>query len=431
MNTAAIAILFISFFGLIFSGMHVAFAIGFSAILTSVYLGIPLETFVQNVVKGINVFALMAVPFFILAGEIMSQGGITKRLVAFANAIVGWFRGGLAMVNIVASMFFGGISGSAAADTASIGSILIPIMKKEGYDDDFSTAVTVSSSVQGILVPPSHNMVIFSLAAGGVSIGRLFLAGFAPGIGLGLLLMLYSFVVSRLRGYPKGESFNPLVVLKRGLNALWGIGTVLIVVFGVVLGIFTATESAAIAVFYSLIVAILVYRELRPRDVPRVLKRTIQTLSAIMILVGSATAFGWLIAYLEIPSAVANLLLSISSNRVVLLIIINVLLLVLGTFLNMVSIILITTPILLPVVTSLGINPVHFGVIMILNLGIGLLTPPVGTVLFIGTAVSGVSIERLSRALVPFYIVMVLMLMLVTYIPSIVMFLPDAIMPLP
>ncbi len=428
-DVAAVVVLFGSFVVLIACGMHIAFALGVSSVFTFIYLGLPLEQVAQNMVRGINVFALMAVPFFIVAGEVMGQGGISRRLIQFSNSIVGWFRGGLAMVNVVASMFFGGISGSAAADTASIGSILIPIMKEEGYEDDFSAGITVASSIQGILIPPSHNMVIFSLAAGGVSIGRLFLAGFAPGLLLGVALMIYSFVIARKRGYPKGDAFSLLNILKSAFSSIWGLGTVVIVVVGVVGGAFTATESAAIAVLYSLIIAVFVYRELPPKRIKTVLSRTIQTLSAIMILVGSATAFGWLITYLEIPVAVTNFLLGLSTNKYIIFLIINVLLLFLGTFLNMVSIILILTPILLPVVTTLGMDPVHFGVVMILNLGIGLITPPVGTVMFIGSAVSGVSVERLTRALVPFYIVMVITLLVVTFVPDFVMFLPNWFMP--
>ena len=425
----AIALLLGIFTALILLGTHIAFAIGISTIVTTMYLGISLQTIAQNMVKGVNVFSLMAVPFFILAGEIMGAGGISRRLITLSNALVGWLRGGLAMVNIVASMFFGGISGSAAADTSSLGSILIPIMKENGYDGEFSTAVTMASSVQGILIPPSHNMVIYALAAGSVSIGRLFLAGLVPGILLGVALMIYSYYVSVKRDYPVGDKFNLKVALKATWDALLGLGTVLIVVIGVISGVFTATESAAIACIYAFIITFFVYREIPMSEMWNILGKSIKTLSVVMILTGTATAFGWLVAYLQIPAIITNAILGISQNKYIIMLIINILLLLLGTSINMVSIILILTPILLPVVTSIGIDPVHFGVIMILNLGIGLLTPPVGTVLFIGSAISGIKIETLSKAMIPFYIVMIIVLLIITYIPQVVMFLPNLLMP--
>lgn len=429
-DTTAIMLLLGSFVFLIFAGIDIAFSIGLATLLTTLYLGLPVETIVQNMVKGMNVFSLMAVPFFILAGEIMGSGGISNRMVSMSRAFIGWLRGGLAMVNIMASMFFGGISGSAAADTSAIGSMMIPMMEKDGYDGDFATSVTLSSSVQGILIPPSHNMVIYALAAGSVSIGRLFLGGMVPGILLGVALMVYSYLVSLKRGYPVSASFNLIRAIKAFATSVWGLGTVLIVVVGVLSGIFTATESAAIAVFYSLLVSLFIYKEMKFKDIPGVLYRSVKTLSIVMILVGTATAFGWMVSFLQIPELLTKAIFTISSNRIVVLIIINLLLLFLGTILNMVSIILIMTPILLPIVQSVGVDPVHFGVIMILNLGIGLITPPVGTVLFIGSAVSGISIEKLSRALLPFYCVMILVLILVTYIPNIVMFFPNLLMPL-
>lgn len=419
-----------TFFGLIILGFQIAFAIGISTIITTLYLGIPLQSVFLMMVKGINIFALMAVPFFILAGEIMGTGGISKRLIQLAAALVGWLRGSLAMINVVASMFFGGISGSAAADTSSLGVILIPMMKDEGYDGEFATTITMASSIQGILIPPSHNMVIYAVAAGGVSIGRLFLAGMIPGILLGVALMIYCYFVSVKRDYPKGKRFNLIVALKAIWKSALGLGTVLIVVVGVVSGIFTPTESAAIAVVYAFIITFFVYKEIPLSAMGDILSRSIKTLSRIMILTGTATAFGWLIAYLQISNFIVNTLLGISESKIVIMIIINIVLLILGCIVNMVSIILILTPILLPVVTSLGISPEHFGVIMILNLGIGLLTPPVGTVLFIGSAISNIKIEILSRAMLPFYIVMVIVLILVTYVPQISMFIPNYFMPL-
>lgn len=305
----AIALLLGVFTGLILLGTQIAFAIGISTIVTTMYLGISLQTIAQNMVKGVNVFSLMAVPFFILAGEIMGAGGISRRLITLSNALVGWLRGGLAMVNIVASMFFGGISGSAAADTSSLGSILIPIMKENGYDGEFSTAVTMASSVQGILIPPSHNMVIYALAAGSVSIGRLFLAGLTPGILLGIALMIYSYYVSLKRDYPVGDKFDLKVALKATWDAILGLGTVLIVVIGVISGIFTATESAAIACIYAFIITFFVYREIPISEMWNILGKSIKTLSVVMILTGTATAFGWLVAYLQIPALITNAIL--------------------------------------------------------------------------------------------------------------------------
>ena len=426
----AIALFLGSFFLLIIIGHHIAFAIGISTVLTTLYLGIPLQTIAQNMVKGVNSFSLLAVPFFILAGEIMSVGGISRRLVNLANALVGWMRGGLAMVNVVDSMFFGGISGSAAADVSSLGSIMIPVMEEQGYDKEFATSITVTSAIQGILIPPSHNMVIYALAAGGVSIGRLFLGGMVPGIVLGIALAIYCYYVSVKRNYPVGDRFSIKNALKAIREASWGLVTVIIIVGGVITGIFTATESAAIAVLYALFVSIFVYKEMRLSDLGGVLTRTIKTLSVFMLLIGTATAFGWLMAYLEIPTMLTNAIINVSDNPVIIMLVINLLLLILGMILNMVSIIVIITPILLPIVQTLGIDPVHFGVIMILNLGIGLITPPVGTVLFLGSAIGKVSIEKLSRALLPFYCVMVIVLMMITFIPELTMFVPNWLMPL-
>ncbi len=407
----------------------IAYAIGISTIVTILYLGLPLQQVVQNMVGGVNKFTLMAVPFFILAGEIMGAGGISNRLIKFSNALVGWLRGGLAMVNILASMFFGGISGSSAADTASIGSILIPMMKKQGYDSEFSTNVTMASSVQGILIPPSHNMVIYAMVAGGVSIGRLFLAGMIPGIILGIALMIYSLFVSIKRKYPKGDPWSWKNVGISFYQSFLGLFTVVIVVVGVVGGIFTATESAAIAVVYAFIVTFFVYKEIPLSEFWNVLTRALKTLSIVLILISCSTAFGWVLTYLKIPALVAEAILSITHNKILVLIMLNFMLLVLGMLMDMASIILIASPILLPVVMQIGIDPVHFGVILVLNLGIGLITPPVGSTLFIGSAISGVKIERLSKTMLPFYAVMILVLILITYFPAVVMTIPDLILP--
>jgi len=427
-TTIAVWILVVSFGLLMVLRTPIAISIGIATVATTLYLGIPLQVVAQNMVRGLNVFALLAVPFFILAGEIMGAGGISDRLIAMSNAIVGWMRGGLAMVNILASMFFGGISGSSAADTSSIGSILIPIMKKDGYDADFATTVTMASSVQGVLIPPSHNMVIYSLVAGGVSIGQLFLAGMIPGIVLGIALMIFSYIVAVKRNYPKGKPFNLGEVIRTTYRSIFGLGTVLIVVIGVISGVFTATESAAIAAIYAFIVTFFVYREIPFSEFGPILSRSLKTLAIVMILISTSTAFGWLLTYLRVPKMVADAILSVSTNKIIVLMIINGILLLLGMLMDMSSIILVATPILLPVAILVGVDPVHFGVIMVLNLGIGLLTPPVGSTLFIGSAISGVKIEVLTKAMLPFYAVMIGVLLLITYVPSIVLFLPRVFM---
>ncbi len=427
-NVPAVVLLIGSFLVMIALRMPIVFAIGLSSIATTFYLGLPLQMVAQNMVKGLNVFVLLAVPFFILAGDIMASGGIADKLVAFANPLVGWMRGGLAMVNILASMFFGGISGSSAADTTAIGSLLIPMMKKKGYDEAFATSVTITGSVQGILIPPSHNMVIYALAAGGVSIGSLFLAGLVPGVLLGVALMVYSYIVSRVKNYPVGDKFSVKALLRNLWSAGLGLGTVLIVVVGVIAGIFTATESAAIACAYAFIITFFVYRQIPLSEIVPILTRSMKTLGIVMILIGTSTAFGWLLAYLKVPALIAQGIFAFSQNPVVVLLIINIFLLFMGTLMDMSSLILITTPILLPIAKQIGVDPVHFGVIMILNLGIGLLTPPVGSTLFLGSAISGVSIERITKASLPFFGVMLLVLALVTYVPSVVMFVPKLLM---
>ena len=429
MNDPAILVLLISFFSLVFLGLHVAFAMLTSAVLTTLYLGFPLLLVGQNIIDGINSFAFLSIPFFILAGQIMSHGGISERLVKLSDALVGWMRGGLAMVNILASMFFGGISGSASADTASLGSILIPVMRQKGYDGEFAASTTLASSIQGLLVPPSHNMVIFALAVGGVSIGRLFLGGLAPGVFLGIVLMIFSYFLAIIRKYPKGESFSIRNLLKAVRHSILGLGTVLIVVFGVVTGVFTTTESAAVAVVYSFFITFFVYREIPLSNLWNILGETVRTLSMVMILIASAGAFGWCIAFLRLPTILADTILGLTSNRVIALLLINALLLLLGTMMGMASIIVIMAPILLPIAVHFGMDPVQFGIIMILNCGIGLLTPPVGGVLFVGSAVSRIKVETLSRAMLPFYAVMIIVLLCITFIPQITMFLPNLLMP--
>ena len=425
MNTTAIAILLCSFFLLILLGLHVAYAMIAASILTILYLKLPLTIVINTMVDGIDGFTFLSIPFFILAGEIMAQGGISDRLIELSSAMVGWMRGGLAMVNIVASMFFGGISGSATADTASLGSILIPMMEKDGYDGEFSTAVTMASSVQGLLIPPSHNMIIYAMAAGGLSISGLFMGGLVPGIFLGLVLMVFCYVLARKRNYPKGNGFNVRRLLVAIKHSALGLMTVIIVVIGVITGIFTATESAAIASIYAFIITFFVYKEIPLREFSTILKNCLKTLASVLLLIATAGTFGFLVAYLKIPMFIANALLGMTTSKVIIFLLVNLILLMLGMIMGMASIIVIMTPILLPIVTQLGMDPIQFGAIMILNCGIGLITPPVGGVLFVGSGISGIKIEKLVKEMLPFYAVMIGVLLVITFVPQIVMFIPN------
>ena len=421
----AIAIMLGSFIILLMLRMPISFTLGISSALTALYLNIPLATVFQRMVSGVQAFSLLAIPFFILAGEIMGQGGISRRLIALANACVGWMRGGLAQVNILASMFFGGISGSAVADTSSIGSILIPMMTDSGYDKDFSVAVTVTSSCQGVMIPPSHNMILFAMAAGGgVSIGQLFMGGLIPGIILGIALMIMTAIIARKRNYPKGRVLSVKEIWKVTKDALLGLMTCIIIVGGVIFGWFTATESAAVAVVYAFIITFFVYREIPLRQFGYILRKSLRTIAMVMALIATASMFGWLLAYLKIPAMVTTALLGISTNKVVILLLINVMCLILGCIMDMGPLILILTPILLPVATQLGMEPVQFGAMLILNLAIGLCTPPVGAALFAGCSIGRIKIEHATKACLPFYAMMILVLMLVTFVQPISMFVP-------
>ncbi|MFP4331318.1 MAG: TRAP transporter large permease [Spirochaetaceae bacterium] len=407
----------------------VTFSLAASSILTAFFLEIPMMAIVQRMVQGVRVFSLLAIPFFILAGEMMGRGGISRRLIQFSNLIVGRVRGGLAQVNVLASMFFGGISGSAVADVSSIGTIMIPMMKKKGYDGDYSVAVTVTSACQGIIIPPSHNMIIYSLAAGGVSVGRLFLGGIIPGVMLGVALMILSYIIAVTRNYPKEQRYTLKEAITLTKDAILGLLTAVIIIGGVISGVFTATESAAIATVYAFIITFFVYREIPLREFRVILFASLRTLAMVMSLIAAASAFGWLLAFLQVPAKVTELLLSLTTNRVALLLLINLLLLLLGTIMDMAPLILITTPILFPVVVgALGMHPVQFGIMLMLNLGIGLATPPVGSALFVGCAVGKISIENATKAMLPFYGVMIVVLMLVTFVPDLVMFIPNLLM---
>ncbi|GFM49827.1 TRAP transporter large permease [Pseudomonas capsici] len=418
-----------SFIALILLGMPVAYALGLSALIGAWWIEIPFDALMIQVAGGVNKFSLLAIPFFVLAGAIMAEGGMSRRLVAFAGVLVGFVRGGLSLVNIVASTFFGAISGSSVADTASVGSVLIPEMERKGYPRDFSTAVTVSGSVQALLTPPSHNSVLYSLAAGGtVSIASLFMAGIMPGLLLSAVMMALCMVFARKRNYPKGEVIPLRQALKIAADALWGLMAMVIILGGILSGIFTATESAAVAVVWSFFVTMFIYRDYKWRDLPKLMHRAVRTISIVMILIGFAASFGYILTLMEIPMKITTAFLTLSDNRYVILMCINVMLLLLGTVMDMAPLILILTPILLPVITGIGVDPVHFGMIMLVNLGIGLITPPVGAVLFVGAAVGKVSIEATVKALLPFYLALFMVLMMVTYIPAISLWLPSVVL---
>ena len=426
-NTTAIAVLLVSFLIMILLRFQIAYAVALSSIFCLLYQGLPLTTVCQQMVKGISSFSLMAVPFFITMGCIMGTGGISEKLIALANSCVGWMTGGMAMVNIVASYFFGGISGSAAADTASLGTILIPMMVEEGYDDDFATAVTITSSCEGLLVPPSHNMVIYAMSAGGISVGSLFLAGYIPGALLAISLMVGSYIISKKRNYPKGEPFNFKKFIKQLGVSFWALAAIVIVVIGVVGGAFTATESAAIAVIYSLIVSLFIYKGIDLKGLWKTLEQCIDTLAIVLILISTSSIFGYCLTTLHVPDIAANAIIGLTRNPILIALLLNLILLVLGCIMDMAPIILIATPILLPIAQSIGINAIQFGIMIILNCGIGLLTPPVGAVLFIGSAVGKVKMEKVVKATLPFYLCMIIVLLLLTFIPEISMFLPNLI----
>ncbi|MCB4366635.1 TRAP transporter large permease [Hydrogenophaga taeniospiralis] len=414
-----------SFLVLILIGTPVAYAMGMAALIGAWWIEIPLDAVMIAVANGVNKFSLLAIPFFVLAGAIMAEGGMARRLVAFANVLVGFIQGGLSLVNILASTFFGAISGSSMADTASVGTVLIPEMEKKGYPRDFATAVTVSGSVQAILIPPSHNAVIYSLAAGGtVSIAALFIAGVLPGLLLGLTLAIMCLYMARKRNYPKGDVIPLRQALKICADALWGLATMIIILGGILSGVFTATESASIAVLWAFFVTMFIYRDYKWNELPKLVHRTVKTLSIVMILIAFAASFGYIMTLMQIPMKITAALTSLSDNRYVILALINGLLLVLGTLMDMAPLILILTPILLPVITSIGVDPVHFGMIMMVNLGIGLLTPPVGGVLFVGAAVAKLPMEQVVKALMPFFGALLLVLIAVTYIPALSLWLP-------
>ena len=410
-------------------GVPVAYALGLAAIFTALWIDLPLEAVMLKVSDGTDDFALLAIPFFILAGGIMAEGGMAERLVNLAKIFVGFIRGGLALVNILASTFFGCISGSSIADTASIGSVMIPQMIKNGYPRLFAVNVTISGSLQPLLIPPSHNAVIYSLAAGGtVSVAHLFIAGVIPGVLLGLSLMALCLIIAHRKNFPKGEVIPLRRALKIAVEAFWGLLTVVIIIGGILSGIFTPTESAAVACIYSFLVTMFIYRDYKWRDLPQLVGRVVRTVGMVMIMIGFSIAFGYMMAIMQVPAKVTAFFLTIADDKYTFLLLVNILLLVLGTFMDLAPMLLICTPIFLPVIKTFGIDPVHFGIIMILNLGIGLLTPPVGPTLVVGCAIGKVTMEAVSRSILPFYIPMLIVLALVTYIPALTLWLPRVLL---
>ena len=429
METFAGIVLIGGFAVLMLLKVPVSFAMLLSTLGSAALMGTNFSVMIRQMMDGANNFSLLSIPFFIVMGEFMGTGGISEKIVNLANLAVGRFRGGLAYVNVLDSMFFGGISGSAVADVSSLGSMVIPMMKKQGYDEDFAVGLTVVTSCQGVLIPPSHNMVIYALAAGGgVSIGTMFMAGAAPGIVLGLGIMVLCFFFAKRYNFPKGRAIPKNEWKKIIIDAILPMMTLVIIMVGTGAGVFTATESSAIACVYTIFLALFVFRSVKLKQIPQIIKNSLKTLAIVMTLLATAKAFAYMMTELRIPAAIADTLLSISTNRYVILLIINVLLLLLGCFMDMAPLITIMTPILLPVVTSVGVDPVHFGVIMIFNLAVGLCTPPVGSALFVGCAIGKTPIERTAKNMLPMYAVMVIVLLLVTYVPSIAMTLPRIVM---
>ena len=416
-------------FGCIAIGVPIAYALGLAALAAAWWIDLPPEAIMLQVSAGVTKFSMLTIPFFVLAGAIMAEGGMARRLVAFANALVGVFRlrGGLAVVDIVATTFLSGISGSAVADISAVGSVMIPQMEKAGYPRVFSTNVTMSASVQALLIPPSHNAVIYSLATGGtISILSLFLAGVMPGLLLGFSLVVLCLVIAYRNRYPTGEPVPPRAAFGMAVSAFWGMITLFIILGGILAGVFTAVEAGAVACVWAFLVTMFVYRDFRWRDLPGLMHRTLRTVSMVMTLIAFASAVGYVMALMQAPAKITAAFLTVSDNKYVILMLINVLLLVLGCLLDMAPAILICTPILLPVMKNFGVDPVHFGMIMMLNLGIGLCHPPIGSILFVGCAVGKVRIEDVMREIWPFYLVMFGVLMAVTYVPAISLWLVHA-----
>ncbi|MEL7004602.1 MAG: TRAP transporter large permease [Bacteroidota bacterium] len=428
MDFIEVAILVISFLTLLAIGVPIAYSIGISSLFTmlvSISTMSSLTTLAQRMATALDSFSLLAIPFFILAGQLMNRGGIAERLIDFAKVLVGRLPGGLAFVNIVACMLFGAISGSAVAAASAIGGFMVNKMENEGYSRSFSAAVNITSSTTGLIIPPSNILIIYSLASGGASIAALFIAGYVPGLLIGLSLMIVAGVWAYIKKYPVGESTGFKMAFIKFFDALPSLLLLIIVIGGIVAGIFTATEASAIAVVYTLILSMAIYRQVTLQNLPDIILETVKTTSIVMLLIGTSMGMSWVMSYENIPQEISATLLGISDNEIVILLIINLILLFVGVFMDMTPAVLIFTPIFLPVVTQMGMDPVHFGIVMVLNLCIGLCTPPVGSVLFVGCGVAGISIEKVLKPLIPLFIAMIVVLLLVTYFPQLSLWLPD------
>ncbi len=426
MELAGVLILVVVFLALLLVGVPVAFSIGVATVCTllvSIHPGPALTTTAQRMATGLDSFALLAIPFFILAGQIMNRGGIARRLIDFAKSLVGMLPGALAHVNIVAAMFFGAISGSSVAAASAVGGVMAPRMEEEGYDRGYGAAVNITAATTGLIIPPSNVLIVYSLASGGASIAALFLAGYLPGILVGLSLMAVAGVIAWRRKYARSDRVRAGIAVRKFFDALPSLLLLFVVIGGIVAGVFTATEASAVAVVYALILALL-YREVSLKDLPSILLQSASTTAIVMLLVGTSMGLSWAMSYENIPQNVASSLVALSDSPIMILLIINLVLLCVGTFMDITPAVLIFTPIFLPIVTALGMDPVHFGIVIVLNLCVGICTPPVGTVLFVGCGVAGVPITRVIRPLMPFYIAMIVSLMIVTYVPELSLWLP-------
>ncbi|AUX42665.1 C4-dicarboxylate ABC transporter permease [Sorangium cellulosum] len=422
-----VLILVFSFFALLLLNVPVAVCIGLSTVLTIASLGdVPTAYIVaQRMSTGIASFPLLAIPFFVLAGVLMGEGGMARRLMDFASAVVGRFHGGLAYVNTLTCMLFGAVSGSAAAAVSSVGGFMIPEMERKNYGRDFSVALTTTSATTGLLIPPSNIMIVYAVVAGNVSVAALFLAGVIPGVLVGLCIMAVAFMANRKQAVGLSEKVPLGAVVRSFAQAIPSLFMILIVMGGILTGVFSATEASAVSVAYAFLLGALLYREIKLKDMPRILLKSSKTTAVVMILVGASQAMSWVLAYEQVPQGVSQLMLGISESPIATLLIINVLLLVVGTFMDMTPAVLIFTPIFLPVVTKMGMNPVHFGILMITNLCIGLCTPPVGTCLFVGCGVGKTTIARVVRPMIPMFAAMIVALMLISYVPGLSLWLPS------
>jgi tripartite ATP-independent transporter DctM subunit len=427
-TTVAIWILCVSFTVLLFLRFPVALVLALSSLVTLWYLDMPVVLVAQQTLQGINAFSLLAIPFFIMTGQLLGAGGLANRIVDFANLFVGRLPGGLSIVNSVACMFFGNLSGSAVADTSAIGSVMIPIMKEKGYSAEYAVGVTISSAIQGVVVPPSHNLVLYSIVAagvvGGISVGKLFMAGIVPGFLLLGTLCVVGVVISMRRNYPKGDPVERGRIPGILFHGVLSLTPAILILGAIITGVATATEAGALAVVYSFCLGFFGYRELKPRHLWPVLVRTFRTVLMVFFLIGTSAAFGYVMTILRLPDLITQGFLEISRTPWVILLLINILLLILGGPMDMAPMIVILTPILLPVCVKLGMDPIQFGLVLIFNAGMGLLTPPVGTVLFVGCAIGKVGVNAGTRAMMPFFLAMMIVLLLITYYPPVTMWLP-------